>query len=101
MQWPVDTETLFPYVMQYVFMDMSTYEETRVKGDDAWIKYLKEGMDVGVVIWNGKVISVDLPNTVELQVVETDPGVKGNTAQGEQHGVLFAEAGSVDVWLLS
>ena len=39
-------------------------------------------MDVQVLMWNGKVISVDLPNTVELEVVETDPGVKGNTAQG-------------------
>lgn len=67
---------------EYVFMDMSTYEETRIPKDDAWAKYLKEGMDVSVLVWNDKVISVDLPNTVELEVVETDPGVKGNTAQG-------------------
>lgn len=63
-------------------MDMSTYEETRIPKDDAWAKYMKEGMDVSVLVWNDKVISVDLPNTVELEVVETDPGVKGNTAQG-------------------
>lgn len=63
-------------------MDMSSYEETRVKKDDAWAKYLKEGMEVGIVSWNGKVISVEMPNTVELVVTETDPGVKGNTAQG-------------------
>lgn len=67
---------------EYVFMDMSTYEETRVKKDDTWAKYLKEGMDVSVLVWNGKVISIDVPNAVELEVVETDPGVKGNTAQG-------------------
>lgn len=63
-------------------MDMTSYEETRVKRDESWAKYLKEGMDVSVLVWNGKVISVDIPNTVELEVVETDPGVKGNTAQG-------------------
>lgn len=63
-------------------MDMTTYEETRVKRDESWAKYLKEGMDVSVLVWNGKVISVDIPNTVELEVAETDPGVKGNTAQG-------------------
>ena len=36
-------------------MDMSTYEETRIPRDEDWAKYLKEGMDVGVLLWNGKV----------------------------------------------
>jgi len=77
-------ESQFTYTdgNDYVFMDMTTYEETRIPEDESWSKYLKEGMDVQVLTWNGKVISVDLPNTVELEVVETDPGVKGNTAQG-------------------
>jgi Elongation factor P (EF-P) OB domain len=69
--------------LQYAFMDMASFEETRVPGDDSWVKYLKEGMDVQLVLWNGRVLSVDLPNTVELEVVETDPGVKGNTASGD------------------
>ena len=60
----------------------STYEETRVKKVDAWARYLKEGADVQLVTWNGKVIAVDPPNTVELEVVDTDPGVKGNTVSG-------------------
>lgn len=59
-----------------------TYEETRVKKDDAWAKYMKEGADVQLVTWNGKVISVDPPNTVELAIAETEPGVKGNTVSG-------------------
>lgn len=77
-------ETQFTYAEgdEYVFMDMSTYEETRIPRDEDWAKYLKEGMDVGVLLWNGKVISVELPNTVELEVVETDPGLRGNTAAG-------------------
>lgn len=77
-------ESQFTYAdgEEYVFMDMSTYEETRVKKDESWAKYMKEGMDVSVLVWNGNVISVDVPNTVELEVTETDPGVKGNTAQG-------------------
>ncbi len=76
------TTTTYTPPPQYVFMDMSTYEETRVKRDESWAKYLKEGMEAGIVSWNGKVISVEMPNTVELVVTETDPGVKGNTAQG-------------------
>lgn len=50
--------------------------------DEAWAKYLKEGLTVNIVTWEGKTISVDLPNTVELQVAECDPGVKGNTQSG-------------------
>ena len=39
-------------------------------------------VQVSLLKWNGRVISVDVPNTVELEVVQTDPGVKGNTASG-------------------
>ena len=78
----------------YVFMDMSSYEEVRVKEDD-WSKYLKEGMDVGVLLWNDKVISVDIPNAVELEVVETDPGVKGNTAGSGGSKPAKLETGAV------
>lgn len=49
---------------------------------DSWAKYLKEGTEVQLVTWNGKVISVDPPTTVELEVASTDPGVKGNTVSG-------------------
>ncbi|GAB4815016.1 hypothetical protein N2152v2_002062 [Parachlorella kessleri] len=63
--------------------DMSTYEETRLRKDSStWGKYLKEGMSVALLLWNGKVITVDLPSSVDLEVVETDPGVRGNTASG-------------------
>lgn len=68
--------------VQYVFMDLSTYEETRLRRDEAWAKWLKEGMEAQLLKWNDRVISVDLQKNVELQVTETDPGVKGNTASG-------------------
>jgi elongation factor P len=68
----------------YVFMDMDTYEEGRLSADQIGdrVKYLKEGMEVGVVKWNDKVLEVELPNSVTLEVIETDPGVKGDTATG-------------------
>ena len=69
---------------QYVLMDMESYEETRLNenevGDRA--KYLNEGMDVTAVFWGEKVIEVELPSSIVLEVVETDPGVKGDTATG-------------------
>ena len=66
----------------YVFMDMETYEETRVPEDPAWAKYLKEGETAKIVKWDDKVIGVEPPKTVTLEVVDTEPGVKGNTKQG-------------------
>lgn len=63
-------------------MDTTTYDETRLKKDEDWAKYLKEGSDVNLLLWKGRVISVDPPTTVELEVVETEPNVKGNTVSG-------------------
>jgi elongation factor P len=68
----------------FVFMDMATYEETRLTaaqiGDQR--KYLKEGMEVSVISHEGKPLEVELPNSVTLEVTQTDPGVKGDTATG-------------------
>ncbi len=68
----------------YVFMDMSSYEETRLTAKQIGEsrKYLKEGMEVNVVSWNDKPLEVELPNSVVLEVKETDPGIKGDTATG-------------------
>ena len=68
----------------YVFMDMATYEETRLSADQIGEsrKYLKEGMEVNVVSWNDTPLEVELPNSVVLEIKETDPGVKGDTATG-------------------
>jgi elongation factor P len=69
---------------EFVFMDMESYEEGRLSaaqiGDR--VKYLKEGMEVNVIRWGEQVLEVELPNSVVLEVVQTDPGVKGDTATG-------------------
>ncbi|MEM9976181.1 MAG: elongation factor P [Cyanobacteria bacterium P01_D01_bin.2] len=69
---------------QYVFMNMETYDETQLSAEQigAQVKYLKEEMEVTVLQWNDQVLEVDLPNSVVLEVTETDPGVKGDTATG-------------------
>ena len=69
---------------QYVFMDMETYEESRLNADQIGdsVKYLKEEMEVTVLTWDEKVLEVELPNSVTLEVTQTDPGVKGDTATG-------------------
>lgn len=68
----------------YTFMDNETYEQVELNSDqlgDAK-KFLKENMSIGVMFFQGTVIGVDLPYSVELTVVETDPGVRGDTATG-------------------
>lgn len=67
-----------------VFMDMETYEEVRLTAADIGdrVKYLKEDMGVSVVSWNGQILEVELPNSIVLEVTQTDPGVKGDTATG-------------------
>ncbi len=68
----------------YVFMDMTSFEETRLNAEQIGkgAKYLKEGMEVNVIFHNGKVLEVELPISITLKVTETDPGVKGDTASG-------------------
>jgi len=71
-------------VDDYIFMNMESFEESRLTaaqiGDGR--KYLKEGMAVSVITFDGKPLEVELPNSVVLEVTQTDPGVKGDTATG-------------------
>jgi len=69
---------------QFVFMDMESYEEATLRPEQIGdrVKYLKEGMEVNVVRWGEAVLEVELPNSVVLEVTQTDPGVKGDTATG-------------------
>jgi len=68
----------------YNFMDMETYDQMALTAEqlgDA-VKYLKENMTINLLMFQGRSIGVDLPNFVELTVVETAPGIKGDTASG-------------------
>ncbi len=69
---------------RYVFMDMEDYDQIYLDKDqlgDAW-KFLQENIIVKVLYYKGKPIGVELPITVELRVVETEPGVRGDTVSG-------------------
>ena len=68
----------------YYFMDKENFEQlpiTTSQLGDA-LNYLKDGMAVEVSSYKGELVGVELPITVELQVTETDPGFKGDTATG-------------------
>ncbi len=68
----------------FYFMDMETYEqfpvEKAVIGED--VKYLKESLVCNTLSHEGRIIDIELPLFIELEVVGTDPGIKGDTATG-------------------
>jgi len=69
----------------YYFMDANTFELIPIAGDllgESQLKYLKENMACEGLVHDENVISVELPQFVELTVTETDPGIRGDTAQG-------------------
>ncbi|MEX2471027.1 MAG: elongation factor P [Gemmatimonadota bacterium] len=69
----------------YFFMDANTFEMIPISGDllgEEQLQYLKENMECEGLVHNDKVISVELPQFVELEVTKTDPGLRGDTAQG-------------------
>lgn len=80
----VDMQYLYADGDLHNFMDMNTYEQIALSPDvigDA-LKFVKENDTVKVCSYNGKVFSVEPPLFVELVITDTEPGFKGDTAQG-------------------
>ena len=75
---------LYPDGEDYVFMDLDTFDQiTLGKGlvSDA-AKFMKENTEVEVAMYGEKPLSITLPNQVILKIVQTDPGVRGDTVSG-------------------
>ncbi|MDE7056401.1 MAG: elongation factor P, partial [Lactobacillus sp.] len=68
----------------YVFMDTSTYDQLAIPNEqiEEESKYLKENMDVSVIMHEGETLGIQLPNTVDLTVEKTEPNIKGDTSSG-------------------
>jgi elongation factor P len=79
-----EMQYLYKEGSEFIMMDNETYEQLGVSevqmGDG--VKYLKENMEVQVLMHDGKIIGVDIPAHVVLEVTDTPPSEKGNTAQG-------------------
>jgi len=80
----------------YYFMDTETYEQTSLPKEqlDEAVKYLKDNMNIYILDYQGETIGIELPNSVELEVVETEPGIKGDTATGASKNAVM-ETGAV------
>lgn len=79
-----EMQYLYASGSEYTFMDLETYDQFSLSAKQLeWeLKFLKENMTVVIMSYQGEILGINLPNSVELTVVETEPGIKGNTATG-------------------
>lgn len=83
----------------FVFMDASSGEQISVPaeklGDDA--RWLSEGMDIAVTLFNGQPIGVEVPAHVVLQIASSEPGIKGDTASGATKPATLSTGATINV----
>lgn len=95
----VKKQFLFRQGSELVLMDLDSYEQEPVEeaslGDQA--KYLKEEMEIVALEANGEVLGYELPSFVELAVVETDPGFKGDTVSGSNKPAKLETGATIQV----
>lgn len=79
-----EAQYLYSQGDDYTLMDTQTYEQITVTRDDlgSGAQYIKENMNVFVLSYDNRVIGVEVPNFVDLEVVAADPGFRGDTATG-------------------
>ena len=84
---------------EYTFMDTETFDQTTLEafriGPGA--AYLKPDMEVSVVRYGDELLGVEVPNTVDLAVTQTDPGLRGDTATGGSKPAALETGAVVDV----
>ncbi len=68
----------------YVFMDMGSYDQVFLPGDvlGDTVKYLVDDLEVSFDMYEERVMGIELPNSVVMQIADTPPGFKGDTASG-------------------
>lgn len=83
----------------FYVMDTETYEQYPLAQGllEDLLPYLKESMEISVLLDGETPIAVELPNFVELEVAETDPGLRGDTAQGGSKPAVLETGATVSV----
>jgi elongation factor P len=83
----------------YVFMDTSNGDQIHVEkdkvGDEA--RFLTEGLDCLVTLFNGNAIGVELPSNVVMQITSSEPGIKGDTASGATKPATVSSGAVINV----
>jgi elongation factor P len=82
-----------------VFMDNNTGDQIYVAKDKVGpeVRFLSDGLDVSVTLYNGNAIGIDMPPNVIMQVVNSEPGVKGDTTSGATKPATLSTGAVVNV----
>ncbi len=85
-----DAQYLYNDGEYYYFMDSESYEQQRVHADQLGKRagFLKDGMEITLTVYGTEVLGVEMPATVELEVVESEMAVAGDTATGANKTVV-------------
>ncbi len=79
----IDAQFLYESGNNFVFMNLSNYDQVEVNKDKLELRqhFIKEGSVISIEYHEGEIIGIDMPEKLEFEVIETEPAVKGNTAQ--------------------
>jgi elongation factor P len=94
-----EMEYLYQDKGQYCFMDTATFDQVFLSAEqirDSHL-FLKENTTVKALIYNEEVVDIELPHFVELVVVQTEPGIKGNTVTGGTKPATLESGGVIQV----
>jgi elongation factor P len=94
-----EAEYLYSDGNLYYFMDKETYEQPAIDSEmlEEIIPYLTENMSVKISSYDGEPLDIEIPLTVEMEVLETEPGFAGDTAQGATKPAKFVTGLQVQV----
>jgi elongation factor P len=90
---------IYPEGTDFVFMDASTGEQLTVPGDKIGddSRWLSDGMTLDVTLFKGQPIGISMPAHVVLQIVTSEPGIKGDTASGATKPATLSTGAVVNV----
>ena len=94
-----DMQYLYREAEDFVFMDMESYEQMHAGAAQLGEKggYLKDGMELKMLLYKGQPLDIDLPASVVLEITETEPGVKGDTVSGASKPAIVETGVTVNV----
>lgn len=74
---------LYPSGSSYVFLDQENFEEVPINKDvlKEKVKFLKDNIEATAYSYKGEILNIELPNSIEVKIIETEPGVRGDTAK--------------------
>jgi elongation factor P len=84
---------------EFCFMDTETFDQVFLTVEQLKENrpFLKENTNVKVLIYNDRIMGIELPNFVDLKIVQTDPGIKGNTVTGGSKPATLESGAAIQV----